>query len=77
MKFLIILVIILILFLSGCVDQTKEIIRDVKSTIGSSQLGKHCDIKNKIVCYETSGESSNFHCVQVEKPICKQEEILK
>jgi hypothetical protein len=78
MKLIKILIILSFLFLVlyGCVDTTKEIIRDIKDKVGSSPLGKHCDEKNKVVCYELSN-GTGFDCVQVEKPMCKKEEAIK
>jgi hypothetical protein len=67
---------IICLFLSSCVEQTKEKIVEIKSMIGRSPLGKHCDEKNQVICYSKS-ENSGFDCVKVEKPMCKQEEMIK
>ena len=75
MKLLIVLS-ILFLVLYGCVNQLKATISDVKSKIGASPLGKHCDEKNKVVCYELSN-GTGFDCVTVEKPMCKKEEVIK
>lgn len=75
MKLLIILS-ILFLVLYGCVDQAKEAISDVKSKFESSPLGKHCDVKNKVICYEQNN-GTGFNCVQVDKTFCTEKEELK
>jgi len=69
------LIILSSLLLFGCVEKTKEQVGYFKSMFDKSAIGKNCDEKNKVVCYSRNEKS--FNCVQVEKPICKKEEMIK
>lgn len=71
------LMIVMLILLSSCVEQTKELISDVKSNFNNSSIGKRCDIKNKVICYEQNHEAASYSCVSVEKPMCKKEEEMK